>query len=208
MAGQLTINPWKQIWLKPQATIRAIVNFNPRYQLILLSFIYGLPMVLNYAQSMSLIEALPLWAILLASLIVSPFIGILAITISAWVLLWTGKWIGGAGRLETVRAAVAWSNVPNVVSIALWGVLIAVFGGSVLFSEFPAVPFTNYQQGILFIIFLLETIVSIWGLVILFKTLSEVHGFSIWKALLNVAIPVLIIICAGWVFNWIAISFN
>ncbi len=206
MAGPLTMNPWKKIWLAPQAAIRAIINFNPKHHLIWLSVIYGLPMALNFAQSSSLIQALPLWTILVAAIVVSPFIGILAITLCSLLLLWTGRWIGGNGRFDTVRAAVAWSNVPNLVSIALWGVLVAVFGAPIFMANFPEMVFVGYQAGVLFLVFLIEAIASIWGFVLLLKTLSEVQGFSVWKALLNVAIPLAIIIAGMWIVDWIILG--
>src|SRR5476651_721160 len=111
MAGKLTLNPWKEIWLRPRETIRAIVNFNPKYRFLVLSFIYGLPLALNFAQSGSFTETIPLWSILLASAVIAPFVGALGIYVCALLLFWTGKWIGGAGNFPKIRAAVSWSNV-------------------------------------------------------------------------------------------------
>lgn len=203
MGDKLNINPWISIWLEPKATIRAITNFDPKYRFILLSAIYGLPMVLNFAQNSSLIESLPLWAILIASLVLCPFIGALGITISSLLLSWTGKWIGGKGDFLRVRSAVAWSSVPNVGTVALWIVLVGVFGSQVFFSGFSDMPFVGYQAGVIFIVFLIESILSIWGFILLLNTLSEVQKFSVWKALLNVVIPVVLVIAAIWVVGWI-----
>lgn len=206
MAGNLNVNPWISIWLEPKATIRAIVNFDPKYRFILLSVIYGLPMALNFSQSSSLIETLPLWAILIASLVVAPFVGALGITVSALLLTWTGKWIDGKGDFSKVRSAVAWSNVPNAVTTLLWVVLVMVFGSQVFSRGFADLPFIGYEAGVVFIVFLLESIVSIWGFVLLLKTLSEVQKFSVWKALLNVVIPLVLVVAAIWVVGWVISS--
>jgi len=37
----------------------------------------------------------------------------------------------------------------------------------------------------------------------LLKTLGEVQGFSAWKALLNVVIPLVIVVAAIWLVGWI-----
>ena len=203
MAGKLNVNPWLDIWLEPRATIRAIVNYNPKYRFILLSTIYGLPMALNFAQSSSLIESLPLWAILVAALVISPFIGALGSTVSSLLLTWTGKWIGGKSNYDRVRSAVAWSNVPNTVTLILWVVLMVVFGNQVFSRGFSDTAFMGYEAGVVFIVFLVESIVSIWGFIILLKTLGEVQGFSAWKALLNVVIPLVIVVAAIWLVGWI-----
>lgn len=206
MAGKLNVNPWLDIWLEPRATIRAIVNYDPKYRFILLSAIYGLPMALNFAQSSSFIDSIPMWAILLASLVISPFIGALGISVSSLLLTWTGSWIGGKGNFQRVRCAVAWSNVPNAVTIFLWVVLMVVFGDQIFSKAFSEANFVGYQAGVVFIVFLVESIVSIWGFIILLKTLGEVQGFSAWKALLNVVIPLIIVVAAIWVVGWIISS--
>src|SRR5580704_10029747 len=97
MAGNLQINPWKEMWLSPRQTIRSIVNYDPKYRFLILSGIYGLPVVLQIAQNISAGQGQPLWAIVLASLILCVFVGMLGITIAGGLLYYTGKWIGGKG---------------------------------------------------------------------------------------------------------------
>ena len=192
-------NPWFAIWWEPKRTVRTLVQTNAKLQLGWLCFLYGLPMALNFAQSYSLIEFLPLWAILFSSLIVAPFIGILGLSLSAWLLQWTGKLVGGKGEFQNIRCAVALSNVPNVFTILMWGVLIGCFGKEALYHDFMETPFVGYQAGILFLVFLMESIASIWGFVILLKGLSEVQNFSVWKALINVVIPIVGLFGLLWI---------
>src|SRR5277367_2964710 len=78
-------NPWLKIWTEPRKTIRGIVHTNPKRAFILLSTIYGLPIAFNFAQNISLETAIPFWAILIASLILCPFIGMIGISIGAWI---------------------------------------------------------------------------------------------------------------------------
>lgn len=87
-------NPWRNIWINPKETIRQIVSTNPKFRLYWLYFIYGLPMAFSFSQSYSLINAIPLWTILIAALIVAPFIGAAGVTIASWLIQWTGRWIG------------------------------------------------------------------------------------------------------------------
>jgi hypothetical protein len=208
MAGKLNGNPWLSIWLNPKPTIRAIVNYDPKHRFILLAIIYGLPMALNFAQSSSMIESIPLWAILLAAAVISPFIGALGITVSSLLLTWTGKWIGGRGNFDKVRAAVAWSNVPNLVTVFLWGALVITFGSQAFARGFTESTFVGYQSGVIFIVFLMESIISIWGFIILLRMLGEVQRFSTWKALLNIVIPLVIIIGAIWSVSWVISNIN
>ncbi len=202
MAKSTEGNPWLSIWVEPRKTIRSIVNTNPKSGLVALCVIYGLPLALNLAQNFALTDTIPVWAILIGALLVSAFLGIIGISISSWLLSFTGKWIGGKGSFQHVRAAVAWSNVPNAVTIIMWIVLFGIFGAQILNKNFSEMQFVGYQAGTLFLVMLIESIVSVWGFIILINTLAEVQGFSIWRALLNVIIPFVAVVAIIWILGW------
>ena len=202
MASKVEGNPWLSIWTEPRKTIRSIVNKDPKFGFILLSAVYGLPMALNLAQSFYLTSTIPLWAVIVSALILCIFLGVIGISISAWVLQVTGRWIGGKGNFQTIRAAVAWSNVPNFVTVLMWIALIGIFGGQVFSPGFTESHFIGFQAGAVFLIFLIQSVISVWGFIILLNTLGEVQGFSAWKALLNVIIPVVIIVAIWLLVGW------
>jgi hypothetical protein len=202
VAKKVEGSPWLSIWVEPKQTIRSIVKTDPKFGFVILSAIYGLPMALNLAQNFSLGFQVPLWAIVVGSLIVCTILGMIGISISTWLLHVTGRWIAGKGSYQTIRTAVTWSNVPNIVTILMWIILLSVFGGALFNKQFSETHFIGYQAGIVFIVFLLQTIVSIWGFIILLQGLSEVQGFSVWKALLNVLIPFVIVVAVIWLVGW------
>jgi hypothetical protein len=202
MSKNVEGNPWLSIWTQPRQTVRSIVKENPKFGFVALSAIYGFPMALNLAQNLSLGGRVPLWAILIGSLIVCIILGMIGISISTWLLHVTGRWIGGKGSYQTIRTAVTWSNVPNVVTILMWALLIGVFGGLVFSKQFTEMHFVGSQAGIVFIIFLIQAVISIWGFVILLQGLSEVQQFSVWKALLNILIPFVIVVGIFWLVGW------
>ncbi len=203
MAKKAAGNPWLSIWTEPRKTVRSIVNTDPKFGFVILSGIYGFPMALNLAQNFSLGASIPLWAILIGALIICILLGMIGITISTWLLHFTGRWIGGKGSFQTVRTAVAWSNVPNVVTILMSLIVVAMFGRAMFNAAFSATHFMGTQAGIIFIVFLLQAVASIWGFVILIVGLSEVQGFSVWKALLNVLIPFVIVVAIVWLLGWV-----
>ncbi len=196
-------NPWLEIWVRPKETIRKIITVDPKYKYWILCVLYGLPMGLNMAQSSSLAAHVPMWAVVIGALIVSGLLGWIGITVTTALLFWTGKWIGGTGRFDTVRTAVAWSNVPNIITTITWVALIAVFGTQLFCKDFAETPFFGYEAGTVFLVFLLQSIASIWGFIMLLNGLSEVQGFSLWRAVLNVIIPFLIVVAAIWLVGWV-----
>jgi len=206
MAEKLSVNPWVGMWVRPRETIRAIVNFNPRYLFPLLSAIYGFPMMLQFGQNLSLGERLPLWAIALGAVVLSTFIGMLGMTIMSALLCWTGKWIGGKASFIEIRAAVSWSHVPNLVNIVIWLIMMGVFGSRLFFQSFAETPFLGHEISVVFIGFLVQVIISVWGFVIALKSLGEVQGFSAWKALLNVLIPFFMVMIVFWILMSVGMS--
>lgn len=198
----LDVNPWLQIWLHPRETIRKLVRFNPKYRFLVLSFLYGLPMLLHTAQNFSLGEDFTGIGIAVFAVILAIFIGMLGITIASGLLYWTGQWIGGEAKYQEVRCAVSWSNVPNILSILSWILLIFVFDGALFLENFQASVTQGPEMMIVTGALVVQTIVSIWSFVILVKGLGEVQGFSAWKGVLNVLIPFFMVGLFIWLLTW------
>lgn len=208
MGDKLSVNPWTGMWVRPRETIRAIIQFNPAYMYPFLCVIYGFPMLLQVAQNFAMGDRYPLAGIVIVSLLLAGIIGALMINISTALFYWTGKWIGGTGTYQTIRAAVAWSNIPNLVNILVWIMNIGVFGDRLFKQNFVETPFVGGELGIIFFSSIVQLVVGVWAFIIILKALGEVQGFSAWKALLNVIIPVVVIFVGvsilAWLFTMIA----
>lgn len=190
-------NPWLSIWVKPRATIAAIVSKNPKFRLLTLSWLHGMPVILHFWQNMTIGTKADLFGTVLIGVLLSFLVGFLGITIGSALIFWVGKWIGGQAPFTNVRAAVAWSNVPNLVTIATWILLFAVFKRQAFNLE-PLLsgtsPASASQSLLLAGVQLLQLVASIWSIVILVKAVAQVQGFSAWKGLLNVLLPLLLLI--------------
>lgn len=191
----LGLNPWISIWTQPRKTIQAIVNYDPKYRFILLSFIYGLPMFFQLAQNFSLGQKYSTVTIVGIGIVLAALIGMLSITISSALIYWTGKWIGGKASFYPVRAAVSWSNVPNVVTILFWIAWIVQFKSQLFLETFA----TQRAESVGFMVVgLVQMVLSVWSLIILVKGVAQVQGFSAWKGLLNVLIPFFMVGIVVW----------
>lgn len=200
---ELDINPWLSIWCRPRETIRKIVNFNPKFRFIILSGLYGFPMLLHIAQNLSLAENFTTLGIVIVAAILSVFIGMLGITISSALLLWTGRWIGGKGTYFPVRAAVSWSNVPNFFTVIVWFALLAMYGKQIFMEDFAEGTLAGANQMIFTGAMVIQAVLAIWSFIILVKGLGEVHGFSAWRGVLNVLIPFFLIGILIWALSWL-----
>jgi hypothetical protein len=128
----------------------------------------------------------------------SPFIGaamgILALYVTAFLMDWSGRALGGLGNALTVRAAVAWSQVPQIcLSIAM---LLILLGSGVYQAIVPSMPDPNAAAAAAANTFTLtrgvEGIISIWSFVLMLHCVGAVYRFSAWRALGAFVLPGLI----------------
>lgn len=201
-------NPWLSIWTKPRLTIAEIIHTNPSYRFFFLCFIYGFMALLNAGQRASLGNVNSAGAIILTSAILGFFVGFVAFSIYSLLLTWTGKWIGGKGSYREIRAAVAWSNVPVVVDLVVWLALAAVLGSTVFTEDFARVIYYQTSEGgmfllpeprLLLVVGFIRLALSIWSLIIFLLGLSEVQGFSVFKAILNALFSIFVVVAAVWI---------
>ena len=199
----LGVNPWINIWVKPRDTVKKIVKFNPKYRFVILSFLYGLPMLLHMAQNLDLGERFTTAGIAVAAVVLATFVGMLAITIASGLVYWTGQWIGGKSTYLNVRAAVSWSNVPNVVAIIVWFIMIYNFRSQIFMDGFEEMVMSTSASMMINVAMLVQSVIAIWSFIILVKSLGEVQGFSAWKGVLNVLIPFFMVGIAIYAISWL-----
>jgi hypothetical protein len=203
------MNPWVSIWTKPRATIQQIIDTNPKHLVLLLATIGGFSTALDRASTRSLGDKLDWTMILLIVAIVGPIAGIITLYIGSALLRWTGKWIGGNASSQSIRAAIAWSTVPEILALVLWIPALALFGPEMFTSEIPSIQ-ENPALNIAFLsIAAVGITVGIWQFVIYLKCLGQVQGFSAWKALGNsfmalmvVILPIVTIYVTLLAVNW------
>lgn len=208
MAKQLNVNPWVKMWTKPRETIRAIVQRDPKFRIFWLAGIYGFPLVLHLAQSSSLSESVSLPIIVILALLLSVPIGMISFTISSALVYWVGKMLKGEGSFFGIRAAIAWSNVTNIGTIITWLFLIGAFGAQLFFRAFTEMPFRGAAAIYANCAFLTQAVLSVWSFVLLIRGLQEVQKYSVWRAIVNIVLPFVIVSVLMWIlmviYMWLA----
>jgi hypothetical protein len=188
-------SPYLGIWTAPRATIRQIVNTNPRYRVIFLivlgtevavtgGLLTGMPEGSHeLGTSLSPETAQYVWRLLLAAmLVVGPLFAVFSLYASGALMRWAGGVLGGTATAVQVRAAIAWSSIPGIAGTAVnvLGLAIGVISVPVQPQKFEGLRTVTAQFNGFSVIL---AILTIWGAVIWLKCLGEVHGFSAWKAL-------------------------
>ncbi len=188
-------SPYLTIWTAPRATIRQIVDTNPRYRVIFLvalgtevavvgGLLTGLPKGSHeLGTSLPPETAQHVWRLLLAAMLVlGPVFAIISLYLSGALMRWAGGVLGGTATSVQVRAAIAWSSIPSIAGAAVnvLGLAIGVISVPMQPQKFEGLRTVAAQfNGFSVIV----AILAIWATVIFLKCLAEVHGFSAWRAL-------------------------
>jgi Yip1 domain len=188
-------HPWIAIWMSPRETMRRIVNHDASHQVVIIAAIAGGLATLNLALSASLgigpsllppvlVPYLPVWTFL------SPFIGaglgVASVYVTAAVFQWAGYFMGGVGGAGEVRAATAWSLVPQIwFGVVVLAILLA---SGLLQALYPSLPPADPGDALAAAKgFTVErgaaAIISLWSFIVFLHCLGEVHRFSAWRSL-------------------------
>ena len=124
------------------------------------------------------------------------------INLAAGLFYWTGKWIGGIGTFQNIRGAVARSNVPSLVNTLIWIMNMLMFGKRIFSAGFFVMPVLGGELAFVVLVSFVQLAVAVWAFIILLKALGEAQGFSAWKGLLNVLIPIFIIFIGASLLVW------
>jgi hypothetical protein len=175
--------PWVSIWTRPRATLRQVLDTDPRRSAFRLAGLGGIAGALKLASTSGFGDAHSAPVVLSVCLFGGALAGILALFVLTSLVGVAGRWLGGRGGTIEVMAALAWSYVPAIWGLVLWLPRAALLGGET-FQSRPAGLEGNPPATLLFgLLQLASTLIGLWGFVITLKCLGEAHRFSAWRAL-------------------------
>ncbi len=188
-------NPYLSIWWHPRATIRRIVDTNPRRTVLLLVSIAALvgvagiylarpPVAFSFGGKPIHSITSEKWRRIQLYIACGcvPF-AIASLYGMGALIRWSGSLMGGSAKSVEVRAAIAWPKV-----IAITGSLISLVGMVVGLVRIPEAAAQGHISIRAFFPFegpigAVVLILSIWWVVVYLACIAEVHRFSTWKAL-------------------------
>ncbi len=182
-AGDIWVEAWLAIWIRPRATMRRIVAADPRKFVLGIAFVAGALAALGMRVNMAVAPIAPAhmpmrmphlgpFGVAIAALLTGGFSVAMLYAFGA-LYRWSGAILGGTADAISVRAALAWSRVPSIFITIVDIFAAAIWMPSASSMRHPTLsPFG-----------LIGLVGGIWSFVISLKCLGEVHGFSAWRAL-------------------------
>ncbi len=186
-------NPFLSIWMRPRQTVRALVETNPNSYVIMLSGLAGIVRALDRTMQQDL--RAPMGTMIVMAVIIGFLGGLFSLWLISHLLKTTGDWIGGKATREHLRTAYAWSAVPSIVMLGVWGLMIGLIGEDLFRGKLPDPELNPEIAAPLMFSLLAVVVLSVWSIVLYANTVAEVQGFrSAWKGLLNIVLSALVVI--------------
>jgi signal peptidase I len=171
-------SPWMTIWLSPRQTIDALLATRPRHLVWVLATLGAMASFYGLALSFGLTSQLLDWRILLGFVVASVVYGGVWLCLSALVLSWIGRLLGGRASALELRAVLAWSTVPAILGSTIVLVLLAVLrltGGESV----------NGTAGFSVLLPAIVALCGVWSLIVLLLMLSRAQRFGFWRTMVS-----------------------
>lgn len=107
------------------------------YLVIPLAILTGIAYSLERAMTGAVGDRYELTKVTLLVLIGGSIGGLISVYLGGTSLFWVGNMLGGQGKKDAVRAAVAWSSIPWILLIFFEFILIALMGTEAFSSYTP-----------------------------------------------------------------------
>lgn len=192
--AQYAGNPWFAIWTRPRMVMRWVLANDPTRN------VPGLILGGAAASALSNVgeNATTLTELAVAfglSMVLGTALGFLiTYFVGTWLLRMVGGWLGGQGDATAVRAAIAYSQIPNIWGSIVSAVALIALIGMMATGSFDASGGLGVGMFILIGLGLIMLVISVWSLVVLVATLSVAHRFSIGHSIGTIVLVALMIV--------------
>ncbi len=148
------------------------------YGVYALAAVFALQGLFFYANWWSAGLYLSFRAILFLGLFSSPFLGIIWLYFTSWLLFLTGKWFRGKAQFADLCKALAWSKIPMGLSLLVWVYLICKD------PQFVFIQDAGEASSVW--INLMTLSLTGWSFILLLQSLRKLQHFSLFLAFLNI----------------------
>jgi signal peptidase I len=161
-------SPWLTLWLSPRQTIEGIVATRPRHLVLLLAILGAVAGLYGEFIAFDAEGLLTDWRFALGFLAICVIAGPLWLYVSALILNWISRLLGGQAPPLALRAVIAWSALPSIV-----GFFLVLAAGQVASG-----PTSTHKM-----LPILVGAFGLWSAVVFMLMLARVQHFGFWQTL-------------------------
>lgn len=184
------LNIWKSIWFHPRKTVQYALEHKSGMFVLFIAMLAGVFHTLDQASSKDMGDIMNVWFIILLAIMLGPIAGIVSLYIGSGILHLFAMMFGGRGNFTATKMAFTVSNIILIILGFVWIPDLIIIGKGMFVSDYD---FSIFQFLWLLVSLFLNLALAIWSMVAMIAALAEVHYFAIWKAVLVVFLPIIIL---------------
>jgi hypothetical protein len=115
--------------------------------------------------------------------LLGPLLSIISLYVAGAIIRVVGGWLGGKATSAEVRAALAWSSVPQIVVLILRVPGLVLFGNEMFSRAKPVIMGDPAPRYFLVAVLLIDLFLLVWSLILGFFCLAEVLRIGIVRIL-------------------------
>ncbi|MGE7622733.1 YIP1 family protein [Viridibacillus sp. NPDC096237] len=186
------IQPFFSIWLNPKKTARFVLEEKSIGYAIMFVILSGIAGTIIGTSDTEIYPIMPIWGIILLCTLLGPFLGLLSVSVSSLVVWLFGKLFGGQATYKEMFKGLSIVGIPGIWLFPFMFIWMAF--SPVTYFKTDIVPGDVSFTIIAVVASIASIIIGVWSIVINVAIVSEVHRFSIWRAVLTILIPGIIFI--------------
>ena len=183
----------KKIWFSPRQVFKYINDYKYGEYVSILLVMGGITTGFNAAISGHWGNGFSPSTVIILSFVVGGIYWI-GYYISAALISWTGEWLNGKGNSKSIIRVIAYSLLPSLITLLLFIPELGLFGNKIFQSNIDLANSGFWSRFVFYIIDFLRVILPLWSFILMIIGISEVQKLTIWKSILNIILPSLVIV--------------
>ena len=169
------------VFTRPREAIDRILASQSRHLVLPLATVGGIAFYVGRFLNTGLVFNFVNWRILLFLAVPGVVVGVGSLYLTALIFSWIGRYADGCGLPFQLRAAWAWSFLPNI-----FGCLVIVM--MLIIAKAFDPNGLMVAPGLLFVMKVIIGVSRIWGLIVFLVMVSQVHRLTMWWAFVTCAV--------------------
>lgn len=197
-----------KLFASPTEAFKFINDYRFDKHVLLLLFVAGIARTFDRAIGKNMGDNFSLLGVIGFCIIVGGLFGWITYYIYAACISWTGRWFEGKADTQSILRILAYALYPCIFILILLVPQIAIYGNGIFQSDY-GIENTGLINNLVYYGLLLgNVILGIRSFVLSVIGISVVQRFSMWKAFLNLLLPVLLFISIILAFVLLFMAFR
>jgi len=183
-----------KIWSSPRQIFKFINDKNYDQYMIVLLLLSGISRSFDRASMNNMGDKMSIWAIVGICILAGGLFGWLSYYIYAALMSWTGKWLNAKGDTDSILRMLSYAMLPSIISLIFLIPQIGIYGSEIFKADGDITSAGWLANIFVYGSIFLEFVLGIITIVFCVIGTSEVQKLSIWKSILNLLLPGIVII--------------